>query len=136
MSSINEELLKTIKEFISSQSSTIDKKELMAVIKDFFSAQKKSKKDENSEKPKRKPSAYNIFMKNTMKDLKENGMTAKEKMKQVAEMWKEFKTTQQNKVEIENENNEAEEIFEDVSEVIVVEQPSTDTKKKNSTKKK
>ena len=111
-SPINEELLKSINEFISSQSSTVDKKELLEVIKDVFSKHKKGKKGDAVEKVKRKPSAYNIFMKKTMEELKDNGMNAKEKMKRVAEMWKEFKNSQQS--EQASEEEEFKEAAEDV----------------------
>lgn len=130
MSSINDELLKSINEFISSQSSTVDKKELMEVIKDVFSKHKKSKKDDSVEKQKRKPSAYNLFMKKTMEELKDNGMTAKDKMKRVADLWKEFK----------NSPAKNEETFEDAEDVVEVEKSSTDpvvveTKKEPKEKK-
>ena len=135
MSSINDELIKSINEFINSQSSTVDKKELFEVIKDVFTKHKKSKKggDDTVEKQKRKPSAYNLFMKKTMEELKNNGMTAKEKMKRVADLWKEFKNSPQKN----------EEIIEDAEEeeVQVKEQepePETEAKKvkKNNFKKK
>lgn len=125
MSSINEELLKSINEFISSQSSNVDKKELLEVIKDVFSKHKKSKKDENSEKPKRKPSAYNIFMKKSMEELKDNGMTAKEKMKRVAELWKEYKASPQKN----EEDEEKEEQFVDVEETTPEPVPEPEEKK-------
>ena len=128
MSSINEELLKSINEFISSQSSNVDKKELLEVIKDVFSKHKKSKKDESSEKPKRKPSAYNIFMKKSMEELKDNGMTAKEKMKRVAELWKEYKALPQKNEEIE-EVEEKEEQFVDVEETTPEPVPEPEEKK-------
>ena len=108
MSSINDELLKSINEFISSQSSTVDKKELMEVIKDVFSKHKKSKKDNTVEKQKRKPSAYNLFMKKTMEELKDNGMTAKDKMKRVADLWKEFKNSPAKNEDVEVEADEPE----------------------------
>ena len=115
MSSINDDLLKSINEFINSQSSTVDKKELLEVIKDVFSKHKKTKKggDDTVEKQKRKPSAYNLFMKKTMEELKDNGMTAKEKMKRVADLWKEFK----------NSPAKNEETFEDAETEIEVEEP-------------
>lgn len=125
MSSINEELLKSINEFISSQSSNVDKKELLEVIKDVFSKHKKSKKDESSEKPKRKPSAYNIFMKKSMEELKDNGMTAKEKMKRVAELWKEYKALPQKN----EEDEEKEEQFVDVEETTPEPVPEPEEKK-------
>lgn len=133
MSSINDDLLKSINEFINSQSSTVDKKELLEVIKDVFSKHKKTKKggDETVEKQKRKPSAYNLFMKKTMEELKDNGMTAKEKMKRVADLWKEFK----------NSPAKNEETFEDADTEIEVEEtkpepepePQPDAKKGKKT---
>jgi len=114
MSSINEKLSSTINEFISTHpDSPIDKKELLQVINDVFSSHKKSKKtDSNGEpKPKRPPSAYNLFIKQTMEQLKENGMTAKEKMKRIAEMWKEHKESKLSddaKKDSDNEDNDDE----------------------------
>lgn len=132
MSSINDELLKSINEFISSQSSNVDKKELLEVIKDVFSKHKKSKKDSNPEKPKRKPSAYNIFMKKSMEELKDNGMTAKEKMKRVAELWKEYKASPQKE---ETEAEEETEKFVDVEEQSPEPVPEPEAKKDKKEKK-
>lgn len=111
-SPINEDLLKSINEFIASQSSTVDKKELLEVIKDVFSRHKKGKKSDAVEKVKRKPSAYNIFMKKTMEELKDNGMNAKEKMKRVAELWKEFKASPPKDADEEEFKEAAEEVDE------------------------
>jgi len=113
---INEDLLKSINEFIASQSSTVDKKELLEVIKDVFSRHKKGKKGDAVEKVKRKPSAYNIFMKKTMEELKDNGMNAKDKMKRVAELWKEFKASPPKEQDAEDEE-EFKEVEEEVVEV-------------------
>lgn len=127
MSSINDDLLKSINEFINSQSSTVDKKELLEVIKDVFSKHKKTKKggDDTVEKQKRKPSAYNLFMKKTMEELKDNGMTAKEKMKRVADLWKEFK----------NSPAKNEETFEDAETEIEVEEPKPEPEPQSDAKK-
>jgi len=131
MSSINDELLKSINEFISSQSSNVDKKELLEVIKDVFSKHKKTKKDDSVEKPKRKPSPYNLFMKTTMEELKDNGMTAKEKMKRVAELWKEFKSKNSSgKNEEEFHDAKADEEEEEVPPPPPVAPPPEEKKKK------
>lgn len=128
MSSFNQELLKSIDEFISAQSSKVDKKELMEVIKEVFSKDKKSKKDDDVEKIKRKPSPYNNFMKKTMAEFKNNGseMNAKEKMKRVAELWKEFKNSPQ-----KDEEEEFQDAEEDEPQVA-----KKDTKKKTTEDKK
>jgi hypothetical protein len=115
-SPINEDLLKSINEFIASQSSAVDKKELLEVIKDVFSRHKKGKKGDTVEKVKRKPSAYNIFMKKTMEELKDNGMNAKEKMKRVAELWKEFKASPP-KEQDADDDEEFKEVEEEAAEV-------------------
>ena len=83
------------------QTNEPSKKEVSAVVTKFYTQLKKDKKangaaavDEN--KPKRAPTAYNIFFKEQMailkdkeKDLpKDDCMTAKAKMAHVAELWK------------------------------------------------
>jgi len=132
---INEDLLKSINEFIASQSSTVDKKELLEVIKDVFSRHKKGKKGDAVEKVKRKPSAYNIFMKKTMEELKDNGMNAKDKMKRVAELWKEFKASPPKEQDAEDEE-EFKEVEEEVAEVDEKPKQSGKASKKTSGTKK
>ena len=134
-SPINEDLLKSINEFIASQSSTVDKKELLEVIKDVFSRHKKGKKGDTVEKVKRKPSAYNIFMKKTMEELKDNGMNAKEKMKRVAELWKEFKASPPKEQDAEEEE-EFKEADEEVVEVDEKPKQTGKAPKKSSSSKK
>ena len=43
---------------------------------------------EVKEKKKREPTAYNLFLKSKMADLKDNGMTVREKMTECARLWK------------------------------------------------
>ena len=52
------------------------------------------KAEEGVEKKKREPSAYNIFMKEKMAELKQNGetLTGKELMQKVAGMWNDYKS--------------------------------------------
>ena len=76
------------------------KKMLTEVHKASASSKKPSKKVKKeeageAEKPKRPPTAYNIFMKEQMEILKEEGstLTGKEKMQKIAELWKEKKTS-------------------------------------------
>jgi hypothetical protein len=56
---------------------------------------KKEKKGNGEEKPKRAPTAYNLFMQKKMAEFKEEGSTlsGKEKMAEIAKMWKEDKGT-------------------------------------------
>ncbi len=57
-------------------------------------ASKKVKKEAGEvEKPKRPPTAYNLFMKEEMEKLKIEGstLTGKEKMQKIAELWKNAK---------------------------------------------
>lgn len=74
------------------------KKSLSEVYKAVSSGKKKSTKktkgdDEASDKPKRAATAYNLFMKEQMEKLKEEGssLTGKEKMQKIAELWKQAK---------------------------------------------
>ena len=57
--------------------------------------EKKEKKGNGEEKPKRAPTAYNLFMQKKMAEFKEEGSTlsGKEKMAEIAKMWKEDKGT-------------------------------------------
>ena len=51
---------------------------------------KKKDDGEKEEKKKREPTAYNLFMREKMAELKEDkDMTGKDKMKKIAEMWSE-----------------------------------------------
>lgn len=48
----------------------------------------KKKEDGEEEKKKREPTAYNLFMREKMAELKDDKeMTGKDKMKKIAEMW-------------------------------------------------
>ena len=117
------------------QTTEPSKKEVSAVITKFYTQLKKDKKangaaavDEN--KPKRAPTAYNIFFKEQMailkdkeKDLsKEDCMTAKAKMAYVADLWKAKKEDAFE--EAPEEPEEApEEAPEEPEEVVVVPEP-------------
>lgn len=73
------------------------KKKLTEIYKkhnDTKKAKKTTKKgeEEDEEKKKRKPSVYNLYMRQKMLELKEDkSMNGKEKMAKIAEMWKEEK---------------------------------------------
>ena len=75
------------------------KKMLTEVHKASASSKKASKKVKKEagevEKPKRPPTAYNLFMKEQMEKLKEEGstLTGKEKMQKIAELWKDAKVS-------------------------------------------
>lgn len=95
MSSINnEEIFKSINKFLYYQPSYINKKQLIGVINDIYS---KHQNDDNYQKPKRKLSAYNLFVKENMKKLKDIKISSREKMKRVAIMWNEYKKSQEKK---------------------------------------
>lgn len=53
-------------------------------------ATKKVKGEDGADKPKRAPTAYNIFMKDHMKTLKDDGstLTGPQKMAHIADLWK------------------------------------------------
>ena len=125
------------------QTNEPSKKEVSAVATKYFTQLKKDKKangaaavDEN--KPKRAPTAYNIFFKEQMavlkdkeKDLsKEDCMTAKAKMAYVADLWKAKKedTFEEAPEEPEEAPEEPEEAQEEAheeapKEVVVVPEP-------------
>jgi len=89
-------ITKAFSAFLSSQTEKIEKKEMLKVVNIVYAdIKKKSKKDVNDEKPKRQPTAYNLFMREQMNVLKQNEegkekeecMTAKEKMQHIAKLW-------------------------------------------------
>ena len=105
------------------------KKEVAAVVTKFYTQLKKDKKANGAaavdeHKPKRAPTAYNIFFKEQMailkdkeKDLsKDECMTAKAKMAHVAELWKAKKEEHFEEAPEEPEVEEAEEEVEEVEE--------------------
>ena len=93
-------LLERFAKLMEEQTEEPTKKDVSSVVSKFYSQQKKNKKVEGAalkeNKPKRAPTAYNIFFKEQMailkdseKDMnKDDCMTAKAKMAHVAELWK------------------------------------------------
>ena len=59
------------------------------------SSKKGKKESGKDEKPKRAPTAYNLFMKEQMEKLKQDGssLSGKEKMQAIAELWKNAKAS-------------------------------------------
>jgi len=100
MSNKGDKLKQRLAEFVSNQSEEPSKKELEAALKFVYNEKKKQVKAEkdnvNGEKPKRKPSPYNIFYAEQsailkQKESEEEGcekMTAKAKMQYIAALWK------------------------------------------------
>ena len=102
MSDKGKKLNDRLVEFISNQSEEPSKKELEAAIKQVYNEKKKQVKAEkensvSNEKPKRKPSKYNLFYAEQSQLLKEqeeskedaDKMTAKAKMLYIAALWRE-----------------------------------------------
>lgn len=103
MSSKGDKLNARLAEFISTQTEKPSKKELEAAVKLVYKTKKnqdKAEKESNSsliEKPKRKPSKYNIFYAEQSLILKQqeedkddaDKMTAKAKMLYIASLWNE-----------------------------------------------
>ncbi len=122
-----------LNEFISNQTNEPTKKELTEAITNVFkekkTQEKKSKKtDCDDDKPKRKPSAYNLFYKEqsailkekeALKD-KEDRMSAKEKMAYIAQLWKNKKSESVENKEEEKVEEESEEESEEEKEEVVV----------------
>ena len=100
MSNKGDKLKQRLAEFVSNQSEEPSKKELESALKFVYNEKKKQIKAEkdnvNGEKPKRKPSPYNIFYAEQsailkQKESEEEGcekMTAKAKMQYIAALWK------------------------------------------------
>jgi hypothetical protein len=100
MSNKGDKLKQRLAEFVSTQSEEPSKKELEAALKIVFNEKKKQGKAEkdksNVEKPKRKPTLYNIFYAEQSAILKQKEseedevekMTAKAKMLYIASLWK------------------------------------------------
>lgn len=83
------------------------KKSLTEVFKATSSGKKKATKKTNgedgaSDKPKRSPTKYNIFMKEQMQKLKEEGssLTGPEKMAHIANLWKQEKASSSSDEEV------------------------------------
>lgn len=98
MSNKGDKLNARLVEFISNQTEEPSKKEFEAAVKLVYNNKKKQLKAEKEndvsvEKPKRKPSKYNIFYAEQSLILKndEEGkkMTAKAKMLYIASLWRE-----------------------------------------------
>ena len=110
----NSELVDDLNKFISTYHKKIDKKDFLEAIKTIYSNKKQSKKDNSdSDKPKRAPTEYNLFMSNEMEKLKkaESKLSGKEKMEVIAKKWKEQK---ENKSDVKEEIEEIEEVKEEV----------------------
>ena len=120
------ELIKRITDFINSKDEELSKKELKKAISDIYDAlnkpEKKTRKskndtdssDEKTEKKKRPPTAYNLFMREQMAKLKESEsdddkMTAKAKMEFIANLWKQKKESESEKEEDEVKKDDKEE---------------------------
>ena len=116
------ELIKRITDFINSKDEELSKKELKKAISDIYDAlnkpekkTRKSKKDndcsdEKTEKKKRPPTAYNLFMREQMAKLKESEsdddkMTAKAKMEFIANLWKQKKESESEKEDDDNKDD-------------------------------
>lgn len=129
MSNNDTELVEAVNKFISSYHKKIDKKDFLEAIKVIYSNKKQSKKDKtDSDKPKRAPTEYNLFMCNEMEKLKkeDSKLSGKEKMELIAKKWKEQK---ESKTAINDD-----EIKEEVNEKEIKEEAKKETKKSSSKK--
>ena len=102
--------------------------ELKKILEDIYKSNTKI-----NQKAKREPSAYNIFMKEQMQELKTSNsdLNAKDRMKRIAELWK-AKDTKVVVEEVKKETEVVEEVKETEEVKPVVEEPK---KKKVVTKK-
>ena len=134
MANNNTELVEALNKFISSYPNKIDKKNFLEAIKIVYSNKKQSKKSD-SDKPKRAPTEYNLFMCSEMEKLKQENskLTGKEKMEIIAKKWKEFKGKKEEdkKEEIQEEKEEIKE--EEIKEEEVKKE---EVKKEKGSKKK
>ena len=113
MSNSDTELVDAVNKFISSYHKKIDKKDFLDAIKTIYSNKKQSKKDKtDSDKPKRAPTEYNLFMCNEIEKLKkeDSKLSGKEKMEVIAKKWKEQK---ENKSTVKEEEIKEEEVKKD-----------------------
>jgi len=103
--------------------------------------EKKAKKDVGEEKPKRAATPYNLFMQKKMAEFKEEGssLTGKEKMTEIAKLWKEMKGFVSSDEEEPKVVEEVKVVEEEVKvveeEVKVVEEEVKKGKKKGGSKK-
>jgi len=107
------EFVEALNKFISSYHKKIDKKDFIEAIKTVYSSKKQTKKNDNSDKPKRAPTEYNLFMCAEMEKLKNEGiqLNGKEKMELIAKKWKEHK---EGKEEVKKKDEEIKEVKKDV----------------------
>ena len=106
-------------DFLSAQTEKIEKKDMLKIVNTVYADLKKKAKEVKSddEKPKRKPTAYNIFMKEQMAILKDSEegkekddcMTAKAKMQHIAQLWADKKKESSSSEEKENEDSSTDE---------------------------
>jgi len=123
------DLVEAINKFISSYHKKIDKKEFLEAIKTVYSTKKQSKKNTDSDKPKRAPTEYNLFMCSEMEKLKNDNskLTGKEKMELIAKKWKEIK---ENKTNSTKEEEKKEEEIQEVKEEVKKEEKTSKKAKK------
>lgn len=104
---MTEKLLNRLKNLILDCTNEPSKQELTAAVSKVFkdkAAKAKEEKKQATDKPKRKPSAYNIFYKEQSAILrdqeqgksKDECMSAKEKMAHIASLWKAKKDGKEN----------------------------------------
>ena len=132
MANNNSELIEAVNKFISSYPNKIDKKDFLEAIKIIYSNKKQSKKDKNdSDKPKRAPTEYNLFMCSEMEKLKkeDSKLSGKEKMEVIAKKWKEFKGKKDEEVKDEEVKDEEVKDEEVKKEEVKKEKPSKKEKK-------
>ena len=98
---------------------------------------KKEKVDkEVKEKKKREPTAYNLFLKSKMTELKDNGMTVREKMTECGRLWKiEKENVEEKEVETEIVKEEKVVEIEEEKEVEIEEEKVVEGKKKGKGRK-
>jgi len=121
MASFNELLLKDIKQFID-ENESFTKKDLVSLVGKSFDMhkvvvpRKKSmklgkNKEEGEEKPKRAPTAYQLYVKATLPELKaredakgegEEKLKQTDLIKEVAKMWKEQQTAAKEELNLDD----------------------------------
>lgn len=107
--SFNDDLIKEFSELVLANETEISLKELKKTLGEVYKTMKINEKKKKTEKPKKAPTAYNIFMKQKMQEIKESdpNIPPKERMKIISTYWsslsKEEKDAYNTKITIKEE---------------------------------
>jgi len=87
--SFNDDLIKEFSELVLANDTDISLTELKKTLGEVYKTMKTNEKKKKTEKPKKAPTAYNIFMKQKMQEIKNSdpSIPPKERMKIISTYW-------------------------------------------------